>query len=104
MAGHTVIAILLALLAIAIPTVWASFASKVKGHSIPGAVYFGALVCVVAAGALFFIGILRRNATEKQCASGHNTHQCTKINRSRNGVAFHFAREGSPDSWNRDGQ
>src|SRR5947209_96032 len=44
MAGHTVIAILLALLAIAIPTVWASFASKVKGHSIPGAVYFGALV------------------------------------------------------------
>ena len=64
MAGHTVIAILLALLAIAIPTVWASFASKVKGHSIPGAVYFGALVCVVAAGALFFIGILRRNATE----------------------------------------
>jgi len=69
MAGHTVIAILLALLAIAIPTVWASFASKVKGHSIPGAVYFGALVCVVAAGALFFIGILRRNATEMAVTS-----------------------------------
>src|SRR5207244_8787391 len=69
MAGHTVIAFQLAVLAMAVPTVWASFASKVKGHSIPVAVYFGALVCVVAAGALFFIGILRRNATEMAVTS-----------------------------------
>src|SRR6266550_954226 len=79
MAGHTVIAILLALLAIAIPTVWASFASKVKGHSIPGAVYFGALVCVVAAGALFFIGILRRNATVMVRGTGGTPETFEKI-------------------------
>jgi uncharacterized membrane protein YdbT with pleckstrin-like domain len=69
MAGHAVVAILLALLAIAIPIVWASFGTQAKGHSIPGAVYFGALVCFVAAGALFFIGILRRNATEMAVTS-----------------------------------
>ncbi|MBA0084478.1 MAG: PH domain-containing protein [Acidobacteria bacterium Pan2503] len=69
MLGHTVIAMALALLAVAIPTVWASLGIKARGHSIPGAVYFGVLVCFAVAGALFFIGILRRNATEMAVTS-----------------------------------
>jgi uncharacterized membrane protein YdbT with pleckstrin-like domain len=69
MLGHTVIATVLALLAVAIPTVWVSLGTKAKGHSVPGAVYFGVLVCFAVAGALFFIGILRRNATEMAVTS-----------------------------------
>jgi uncharacterized membrane protein YdbT with pleckstrin-like domain len=69
MLGHTVIAILLALLAMAIPIIWASLGTKAKSHSIPAAVYFVALVCVVVAGASFFTGILRRNATEMAVTS-----------------------------------
>lgn len=69
MLGHVVSAILLALLAIAIPIIWASLRTKTKGHSIPGAVYLVALLCFVFADALFFIGILRRNATEMAVTS-----------------------------------
>ena len=69
MLGHTVIAILLALLAMAIPIIWASLGTNAKGHSIPAAVYFVALVCFVVAGTLFFTGILRRNATEMAVTS-----------------------------------
>ena len=69
MLGHTVIAMLLALLAIAIPMIWASLGTTAKGHSIPGGVYLVALVCFALAGALFFIGVLRRNATEMAVTS-----------------------------------
>ena len=69
MLGHTVIAMVLALVAVAIPTVWVSLGTKAKSHSVPGAVYFGVLVCFAVAGALFFIGILRRNATEMAVTS-----------------------------------
>jgi uncharacterized membrane protein YdbT with pleckstrin-like domain len=64
MVGHAAIAILLALLAIAIPIIWASLGAKTKGSSVPGAVYLLALVCFLVGGALFFVGVLRRNATE----------------------------------------
>jgi uncharacterized membrane protein YdbT with pleckstrin-like domain len=69
MLGHAAIAILLALLAIAIPMTWASLGTKTKGHSVPGAVYWLALVFLVVGGALFFAGILRRNATEMAVTS-----------------------------------
>ena len=69
MLGHIVIAILLAMLAIAIPVIWASLGTKAKGHPVPAAVYFIALVCLVVAGASFFAGILRRNATEMAVTS-----------------------------------
>ena len=69
MLGHTVIAILLALVAMAIPIIWGSLGTKAKRHSVPAAVYFVALVCLVVAGALFFIGILRRKATEMAVTS-----------------------------------
>ena len=64
MLGHAVIAILLALLAIAIPITWASLGAKTKGHSVPGAVYLFALLCFVIGGTLFLVGLLRRRATE----------------------------------------
>ncbi|HEX8896599.1 MAG TPA: PH domain-containing protein [Terriglobales bacterium] len=69
MLGHIVIAILLALLAVAIPTMWASLGTKAKGRSVPAPVYFVVLVCLLVAGALFFIGVLRRNATEMAVTS-----------------------------------
>ena len=69
MLGHTVIATLLALVAVAMPIIWASLGTKAKGQSIPGAVYFIVLVFLAVAGALFFIGILRRNATEMAVTS-----------------------------------
>lgn len=69
MLGHMVIAILLALVAVAMPIIWASLGTKAKSHPIPGAVYFIVLVCLVVAGALFFLGILRRNATEMAVTS-----------------------------------
>jgi uncharacterized membrane protein YdbT with pleckstrin-like domain len=64
MMGHAVIAILLALLAIAIPITWASLGAKTKGHSVPGAVYLFALLCFLIGGTLFLVGLLRRRATE----------------------------------------
>jgi uncharacterized membrane protein YdbT with pleckstrin-like domain len=64
MLGHAVIAILLALLAIAIPIIWASLEAKTKGHSVPGAVYLFALLCFLIGGTLFLVGLLRRRATE----------------------------------------
>ncbi|HEY6945121.1 MAG TPA: hypothetical protein VI431_08260, partial [Candidatus Acidoferrum sp.] len=54
MLGHTAIAILLALLAIAIPITWASLTTKTKGHSVPGAVYLLALLCFFVGGTFFF--------------------------------------------------
>lgn len=64
MLGHAVIGILLALLAIAIPILWASLATKKKGSSVPGAIYVVALGFLLVGGALFFVGLLRRRATE----------------------------------------
>lgn len=64
MLGHIVIAILLALMAMAMPIMWASLGTKAKDRAIPAAVYFLVLLCLVVAGVLFFIGVLRRNATE----------------------------------------
>lgn len=69
MLGHAVIGILLALLAIAIPILWASLGTKKKGPSVPGAVYVIALLCLVVGGALFFAGILKRKATEMAVTS-----------------------------------
>jgi uncharacterized membrane protein YdbT with pleckstrin-like domain len=69
MLGHAAIAILLALLAIAIPITWASLGRKAKGSSVPGAVYLFALMCFLVGGALFFVGMLRRNATEMAVTS-----------------------------------
>lgn len=70
MLGHAAIAILLALLAIAIPIAWVSLGPRTKGpSSVPGAVYLLAVVCVLVGGALFFIGLLKRNATEMAVTS-----------------------------------
>ena len=62
--GHAAIAVLLALLAIALPILWALLDRKTKGSSVPGAVYLFALVCFLAGGAVFLYGLLKRNATE----------------------------------------
>jgi len=64
MLGHAALAVLLDLLAIGIVVGWALLGTKAKGSSIPAAVYLFALACFVMGGALFFIGILKRNATE----------------------------------------
>ncbi len=64
MLGHAAIAILLALLAVAIPITWAFLVAKKKGSSVPGAVYLFALLCFLVGGALFLVGLLRRRATE----------------------------------------
>ena len=69
MLGHAVIGILLALLAIAIPILWASLATKKKGASIPGAIYVVALVFLLVGGTLFLGGLLRRKATEMAVTS-----------------------------------
>jgi uncharacterized membrane protein YdbT with pleckstrin-like domain len=69
MLGHIVTAILLALLAMAMPIMWASLGSKAKGYSLPAAVYFVVVVFLVVAGALFFLGVLRRSATEMAVTS-----------------------------------
>ena len=69
MLGHTVIAMLLALLAIAMPIVWASLGTKKKGPSVPGAVYLFALLCFFVGGSFFFAGLLRRKATEMAVTS-----------------------------------
>jgi len=64
MLGHAALAVLLDLLAIGIVVGWALLGTKAKGSSIPTAVYLFALACFVIGGALFFVGILKRNATE----------------------------------------
>jgi uncharacterized membrane protein YdbT with pleckstrin-like domain len=64
MLGHAVIAVLLGLLAIALPIAWASLGAKRKGSSVPGTVYMVALVCLLFGGALFLYGVLKRKATE----------------------------------------
>jgi uncharacterized membrane protein YdbT with pleckstrin-like domain len=69
MLGHAAIAILLALLAIAIPIAWASLGAKKKGPAVPGSVYFFALLCLLVGGALFLVGLLRRRATEMAVTS-----------------------------------
>ena len=69
MLGHAAIAILLALLAIAIPIVWAFLGAKKKGASVPGPVYLFALLCFLVGGALFLVGLLRRRATEMAVTS-----------------------------------
>jgi uncharacterized membrane protein YdbT with pleckstrin-like domain len=69
MLGHAAIAILLALLAIAIPIAWASLGAKKKGPAVPGAVYYFALLCLLVGGALFLVGLLRRRATEMAVTS-----------------------------------
>lgn len=69
MLGHMVIALLLTLVAVAMPIIWASLGTNPKTHAIPGAVYFIVLVCLIVAGGLFFIGVLRRNATEMAVTS-----------------------------------
>jgi uncharacterized membrane protein YdbT with pleckstrin-like domain len=70
MMGHAAVAILLALLAIAIPIAWVSLGPRTKGSSsVPGAVYLLALVCFLVGGALFLIGLLKRNATEMAVTS-----------------------------------
>ena len=69
MLGHAAIAILLALVAIAIPIAWASLGAKKKGPAVPGAVYFFALLCLLVGGALFLVGLLRRRATEMAVTS-----------------------------------
>jgi uncharacterized membrane protein YdbT with pleckstrin-like domain len=69
MLGHAVIAVLLTLLAIAMPITWASLRAKTKGPSVPSAVYLFALVCFVAGAALFLAGLLRRKATEMAVTS-----------------------------------
>jgi uncharacterized membrane protein YdbT with pleckstrin-like domain len=69
MLGHAAIAMLLALLAIAIPIAWASLGTKTKGSSVPGAVYLFALLSFLVGGAIFFIGLLKRKATEMAVTS-----------------------------------
>jgi uncharacterized membrane protein YdbT with pleckstrin-like domain len=69
MLGHAAIAILLALLAIAIPITWAFLGVKRKGSSVPGAVYLFALLCFLVGVALFLVGLLRRRATEMAVTS-----------------------------------
>ncbi len=64
MLGHAALAVLLDLLAIGIVIGWAVLGTKAKGSSIPTAVYLFALACFVIGGGLFFVGILKRNATE----------------------------------------
>ena len=64
MLGHAAVAVLLDLLAIGIVIGWAFLGTKTKGSSIPTAVYLLALGCFVVGGVLFFVGILKRNATE----------------------------------------
>jgi len=64
MLGHAALAVLLDLLAIGVVIGWAVLGTKAKGSSIPAVVYLFALACFVIGGALFFIGILKRNATE----------------------------------------
>jgi uncharacterized membrane protein YdbT with pleckstrin-like domain len=69
MLGHAAIAVLLALLAIAMPITWAFLGAKKRGASVPGGVYLVALLCFVVGGALFLVGVLRRNATEMAVTS-----------------------------------
>jgi len=69
MLGHAIAGILLALLAITIPIVWASLGTKRKGPSVPGAVYLFAWICLFVGGALFLVGLLRRRATEMAVTS-----------------------------------
>ena len=69
MLGHAAIAILLTLLAIAIPITWAFLSTKKKGSSVPEAVYVFALICFLIGGGLFLVGLLRRRATEMAVTS-----------------------------------
>lgn len=64
MVGHAAIGILLSLLAIAMPILWASLGTKTNGSSVPGAVYLLGLLFFLLGGAVFFIGLLKRKATE----------------------------------------
>ena len=69
MLGHAAIAVLLGLLAIAIPIAWVSLGTKTKASSVPGAAYLVAVVFFLVGGALFFVGLLKRNATEMAVTS-----------------------------------
>ena len=69
MLGHAIIGILLAILAVAIPIVWASLGTKKKGPAVPEAAYLFALICLVVGGAFFLVGLLRRRATEMAVTS-----------------------------------
>lgn len=69
MLGHAVIGVFLALVAIAIPILWASLGTKKKGPSVPGAIYLVALMFLLVGGALFLSGMLRRKATEMAVTS-----------------------------------
>jgi len=69
MLGHAAIGVLLAVLAITIPIAWASLGAKAKGHAVPAAVYWLGFVLLLAGGALFFAGMLKRNATEMAVTS-----------------------------------
>jgi uncharacterized membrane protein YdbT with pleckstrin-like domain len=69
MLGHATIAILLALLAVAMPITWTFLSAKKKGHSVPGGIYLFALVCLLVGGAMFLVGLLRRKATEMAVTS-----------------------------------
>ena len=69
MLGHATIAILLVLLAVAMPITWASLSTKKKGHAVPGGVYLLALLCLMVGGTMFLAGLLRRKATEMAVTS-----------------------------------
>ena len=69
MLGHAVIGILLTLLAIGIPILWASVGAKKKGPAVPGAIYVVALMFLIVGGGLFLAGLLRRKATEMAVTS-----------------------------------
>jgi hypothetical protein len=64
MLGHVAAAVVLELLAITF--IVASFSGPAGAKAMPsrGAVLLGALVCFLVGGALFFIGLLKRNVTE----------------------------------------
>ena len=69
MLGHATIAILFGLIAIGTPIAWALLGAKTKGATVPRAVYIFALLCFLMGGALFLIGLLKRNFTEMAVTS-----------------------------------
>lgn len=64
MLGHTAIAVFLELLAFAILIAWLPIGAKSRGGSLPSAIYLVALVCFILGAVFFWIGLLKRNATE----------------------------------------
>jgi uncharacterized membrane protein YdbT with pleckstrin-like domain len=69
MLGHATIAVLLGLLAIGVPVAWAFLGAKTKGSTVPQAVFVFALLCFLVGGALFLVGLLKRNFTEMAVTS-----------------------------------